>query len=65
MAAGCLIGAAGTLSQTPCRVSMRFNPRNETATGAMGDSPFMSNDQAVRDADPVVSEIGLTYAAPQ
>jgi hypothetical protein len=54
---------AGTLAQTPCRLSMRFNPRNENATGAMGDSAFMSNDQAVRDADPVVSEIGLMFVA--
>jgi hypothetical protein len=54
---------AGALGQTPCRVSMRFNPRNQAATGAMGDSAFMSNDQAVRDADPVVSEIGLMFTA--
>jgi hypothetical protein len=56
---------AGTLAQAPCRVSMRFDPRNETATGAMGDSPFMSNDPAVRDADPAVSEMSLNYSAPQ
>jgi hypothetical protein len=29
----------------------------------MGDSAFMSNDQAVRDADPVVGEIGLMFGA--
>jgi hypothetical protein len=44
---------------------MRFDPRNETATGAMGDSPFMSNDPAVRDADPAVSEMSLNYSESQ
>jgi hypothetical protein len=55
---------AGALAQAPgCNVRMRFSPRNENATGAMGDSPFMSNDSAVRDADPIVSEIGLMFSA--
>ncbi len=55
---------AGSLAQTPgCNVRVRFSPRNETATGAMGDSAFMSNDQAVRDTDPVVSEFGLMFTS--
>ena len=56
---------AGALNQNPvCSTRVRFTPRGEANTTAMGDSEFNSNDPAIRAADPVVSEFGLMLAAP-
>jgi hypothetical protein len=57
----------GALSQDDdgCHTRMRFSPRNESASGAQGDSEFSSNDPAVRAADPIVSEIALMFSAAQ
>ncbi len=56
---------AGVLSQNPiCNTRVRFTPRGEENINAMGDSEFNSNEPAIRAADPVVSEFGLTIGAP-
>ncbi len=56
---------AGVLSQNPiCTTRVRFTPRDEANTEAMGDSEFSSNDPAIRAADPIVSEFGLAIGAP-
>ena len=57
--------SAGVLSQNPiCNTRLRFTPRGEANTNAMGDTEFSSNEPAIRAADPIVSEFGLTIGAP-
>jgi hypothetical protein len=57
--------SVGALSQNPiCTTRVRFTPRDEANTEAMGDSEFSSNDPAIRAADPIVSEFGLAIGAP-
>lgn len=57
--------SAGVLSQNPiCTTRVRFTPRGEGNINAMGDSEFNSNEPAIRAADPIVSEFGLTIGAP-
>ncbi|ANP46391.1 hypothetical protein [Candidatus Viadribacter manganicus] len=57
--------SAGVLSQNPiCNTRIRFTPRGEPNTNAMGDREFSSNEPAIRAADPIVSEFGLTIGAP-
>lgn len=52
----------GALQYAPtCRASMRFTPRGEPNPKAAGDREFPSDDAAIRAADPVVSEFGLTF----
>jgi predicted small lipoprotein YifL len=56
--------SAGVLSQNPiCNTRIRFTPRADANTSAMGDSEFSSNDPAIRAAEPIVSEFGLTFGA--
>lgn len=47
-----------------CNVRARFQARSNPGA-ASGDAAFMSNDAAVRSADPAVSEFGLMFSAPQ
>jgi len=55
----------GTFSQTPgCNTRIRFEARNDLGAAASGDSEFMSNDPAIRAADPAVVAFGLMFAAP-
>ncbi len=60
--------SVGTLSATDasgCTVRMRFDPRSQTNTSsASGDSEFMSNDPAVRGADPAIGAFGLMFGTP-
>ncbi len=57
--------SAGVLGQNPiCNTRIRFTPRTEENTSALGDSEFNSNEPAIRAADPIVSEFGLTIGAP-
>ena len=46
-----------------CNIRVRFNQRDAASTSASGDSPFMSDDPAMRAADPTVSAFGLLFTA--
>lgn len=56
--------SAGVLGQNPiCNTRIRFTPRGAENVDAMGDSEFSSNDPAIRAAEPIVREFGLTFGA--
>ena len=46
-----------------CNIRVRFNQRDAASTSASGDSSFMSDDPAMRAADPTVSAFGLLFTA--
>ena len=47
-----------------CNVRARFQARG-ARNAAIGESPFMSSDAAVRSADPAVLEFGLMFSSSQ
>lgn len=52
----------GALQYAPtCRAHARFAPRGREDVNAMGDREFQSDNAAIRAADPVVREFGLTF----
>jgi hypothetical protein len=56
----------GALEYEPtCRAHVRFAPRVREDINAMGDRQFQSDNAAIRAADPVVREFGLTFPIVQ